>query len=86
MKVKVDQMLEGWINFLRNKRPNTDISEEMKDLARTRAAVCNDCDSLVYSERRFGKKVLSRHKCSECGCSFPMLTFSKRKKCPLGKW
>ena len=85
MKVKVDQIAEGWVNFIRSKRPKM-LSEEMKSISDFRAKICNDCDSLKYYERKLGTRVISKYKCDECGCSFPMLTFSKRKKCPLGKW
>jgi len=85
MEVKVDQFVEGWVNFIRSKRPRM-LSDEMKSLSEDRSKICNDCDSLKHHERKIGTRIVSRYKCNECGCSFPMMTFSKRKKCPIGKW
>jgi hypothetical protein len=85
LSIRVDQILEGWVNFIRSKRPNM-LSQEMKTISDYRAIICGTCDSLKYSERKLATKIISKYKCNECGCSFPMMTFSRKKKCPLGKW
>ena len=85
MELSVDQIIDGWINFIRSRRPDG-LSDEMKFLSDSRAAICSNCDSLKYSERKIATKIISKYKCGECGCSFPMMTFSRKKKCPLGKW
>jgi len=85
MEVKIGQVVDGWINYVKSKRPKM-LSEEMKAISDNRISICNDCDSLKYIERKIGTKMISRYACGECGCSFPMMAYSKRKKCPLGKW
>ena len=49
------------------------------EMANNRRKICDSCDQLSMSKVGF----LS---CDQCGCFYPMLTYSKTKKCPLGKW
>lgn len=85
MSISISQIAEAWVNFIRSKRPNG-ISDEMKSLSDKRASICGNCDMLKRSERKVAGKTISKFKCGKCGCSFPMMTFSIRKKCPIGKW
>jgi len=48
-------------------------------IANERRKICDSCDQLVQSKIQFLK-------CNQCGCFYPMLAYSKTKKCPLGKW
>jgi len=79
------EIAEGWINYVKDKQPNG-LSDEMKEMSIERAKICKQCPSLTLSETKFMRKVLYKFKCAECGCGFPMMTYSKSKKCPKGKW
>ena len=83
--VNFKNLAEGWINYVRDSRPNG-ISEEMKKLSDDRAHICKTCPSLLLKEFKFMGKSIFKYRCGECGCAFPMMTYSKNKKCPKGKW
>ena len=83
--IRLDQILEGWINYARAKKKKS-LSPEIMELSEERSKICKECPSLIKKEFRVAGKEIFRHKCEECGCPFPMLTYSKRKKCPKGKW
>jgi|TARA_Y100000310_G_scaffold345206_1_gene462659 ribosomal protein L44E len=83
--ISIREMAEGWINYVRDKQPDG-LSDEMREMSIERAKICNACPSLLLRETKIMKKTIFKFRCAECGCAFPMMTYSKRKKCPKGKW
>jgi hypothetical protein len=81
----LNQIAEGWLIYLKSKQKKG-ISEDIKAMSDERSKICQECPSLVQKEIKIGSREILKYRCSECGCGFPMMTFSKKKKCPLGKW
>lgn len=81
--IDVNGVIEGMANK---------ISGSMDDVAKQRAEICAECDSMVdepIEELAINDKnipEISRKMCNECGCSLPYLLRQNRKKCKLKKW
>ena len=73
---------EGWVNYVKSKRPRKNVSESIESMALSRAEICKKCEYLV--PRPFVRKL--GYRCSKCGCSFPANVYAPKKKCPIGKW
>ena len=50
-------------------------SPEVKEMAKTRLSVCQDCPELTKLNR-----------CKQCGCLMPAKVFFKGSFCPMKKW
>ena len=73
---------DGWINFIRSyssKFPKSD-----KDKAEKRSEVCRKCPHLIKNTSLSAK--IYPFKCEVCGCGFPVIVYSRYKKCPMEKW
>lgn len=58
-------------------------SEEQKEIAEKRIAICNDCEFSRYN------KALDFHYCGACGCPLNKKIFSpapNEEACEEGKW
>ena len=58
-------------------------TEEEKDRAESRVAICNGCEENKLSE------ILEYHYCGKCGCPLSKKIFSPlpgKEACPLEKW
>ena len=58
-------------------------TEEQKDIAEKRIAMCNSCEYSRYN------KVLDYHYCGECGCPLSKKVFSPlpgQEACGVKKW
>ena len=73
---------EGWINFISSYSKRFSKSE--KENVERRAEICRTCPHLVKASARLIKRW--PFQCNLCGCVFPVIAYSKNKKCPLGKW
>jgi transposase-like protein len=82
---KVRNIAEGWLNFVRSKRPKG-ISIELAEMANKRAEICKSCPFLQQRPITVLGKKVSKYRCGKCGCAFPMMVYASRKKCPIGKW
>jgi hypothetical protein len=70
----IANFVEGESNYIKDKLDM--LNEDIKLMAEERQAICLECEELDLEEEI----------CKNCGCSWPSLTFSKGKTCPLGKW
>ncbi len=64
---KISEIFNGWKNVV---FPN----EEVEKVAKTRAAICAQCEYNVKS------------RCKKCGCPLVAKTRSMQSDCPLKKW
>jgi hypothetical protein len=80
--IDLKEISDGWVSFIRSYRKG--LPKAVLDTAEKRAEVCKTCPHLVKTDI----KLINRHplKCDICGCVFPVITYSKKKKCPLDKW
>ncbi len=76
-KIDLKQVGEGWSALGLHMMGMLD--KESVEMANSRRKICDECDQLIKSKAQF------MH-CNQCGCYYPMLTYSKSKSCPLGKW
>jgi len=83
--INVRDIAEGWINYIKDKQPDG-LSSELREMSLSRAKICEECPYLLFKETKLMGKTITNFKCVKCGCSFPMMTYAKNKKCPLGKW
>ena len=74
---KCKEIQEGWTALTKHMMGALD--KQTANMANTRRKICDDCDQLQPSKIQFLT-------CVQCGCYYPMLAYSKTKKCPLGKW
>ncbi len=74
---KCKEAKEGWTAVTLHMMGALD--SELATLANNRRKICDSCDQLTQSKIQFLT-------CKQCGCFYPMLAYSKSKKCPLGKW
>ena len=72
----------GWVNFIMSYSERFPKSD--RDLAEERSHVCRTCPKLVKADKIIAKRWPLQ--CQVCGCVFPVIVYSKNKKCPLGKW
>jgi len=74
---KCKEIQEGWTALTMHMAGALDY--DTATMANERRKICDNCPELQPSKMQF----LS---CKQCGCYYPMLAYSKTKKCPLGKW
>lgn len=74
---KCKEAAEGWSAITLHMVGRLD--KNTVDMVNERRKICDNCDQLSNSSLGF----LS---CQQCGCFYPMLTYAKSKRCPLGKW
>lgn len=74
--LKLVEIAKAWII-------STNPSDEQKEIAEKRIAICNECEFSRYN------KVLDFHYCGECGCTLKKKIFSPspgKIACPKAKW
>tara|TARA_E500000331_G_scaffold344013_1_gene379586 strand:- start:88 stop:366 length:279 start_codon:yes stop_codon:yes gene_type:complete len=81
----IKDIKDGWLNYMilkiESMTTRLRLSDKFKKEVETRSNICRSCPSLSISSKKiFGAK------CGHCGCSFPALVFSQKKRCPIGKW
>lgn len=77
-------IIQGWKNYLFE-------NEEVEQIAKDRAAICQGCDSAVMGSYEqilpdFSIKEIKGLKCKECGCPLSTKLRALNEKCDLGKW
>ena len=83
--MKILNIAEGWINFIKSKKPRS-LTPQMEKMALERAEICKGCPFLKQQPVKVMGKSVSKYKCGKCGCAFPMMVYAPRTKCPIGKW
>jgi len=83
--MSASEIVEGWTNYIKSKKSKA-LSPDIEKIADERASICGNCDELICKPIKIFKKEISKYRCGMCGCSFPMMVFSMKKKCPLDKW
>ena len=81
----VKEAFEGWFSYMISRVDkffNTcKLPEELRLEVQKRVKICSACPELEVSIDS-----LNLGKCKKCSCSFPMILYSRSKKCPIGKW
>ena len=85
MMGKLRNITEGWLNFIKSKKPKG-ISPELDAMAEQRIRICEQCPFLQSKPYKVGGKTLAKYRCGKCGCAFPMMVYAPKKKCPINKW
>jgi len=83
--MKLRNIAEGWINFIKSKKPNG-LRPDLEKMAMERAEICKSCPFLKNKAVKVMGKDISKYKCGKCGCAFPAMVYAPHKKCPIGKW
>lgn len=82
---KVDDILNGWGNYLKGSHPTT------LDKAKERAEICAGCP---FAKKGLHAAVLPDYSiskikgmyCGDCGCPLSTAVRSENYKCPQNKW
>lgn len=84
MVKNINEMREGWLSFMKNRLGIHRFSSSFKEAIADRIEKCHSCPNLsVFSD---SSRTIFNGRCEKCKCIFPVLVYSKSKKCPIGKW
>lgn len=79
MKMKINEIYEGWRN---NLFPPAKLAQLIETTSATRIDVCNNCE--FHSKNH--KSVRPDAHCTNCGCPLSAKTKCLSCNCPLMKW